>query len=112
MTLAPVTPSGYRPALDGVRAVAILLVVVDHVWHDPPVLLGATGVTLFFALSGYLITGLLVDELQHEGRIDFVRFYLRRSARLLPALVLVVVVCDLLFLAVGDLASVEASPRP
>jgi peptidoglycan/LPS O-acetylase OafA/YrhL len=100
---------GYRPALDGIRAVAVLLVVVDHVWSHPPAALGPTGVTIFFALSGYLITGILAAELDRSGRIDFARFYLRRAARLLPALLLVVLVCDLLFAAAGALHPVIAS---
>lgn len=109
MAVAPVPPRGYRPALDGIRAVAILMVVADHVWHEPPIALGPTGVTLFFALSGYLITGILVDEHTRTGRVSFRRFYLRRTARLIPGLLLVVVVCNLLFLLVRDLASVKAS---
>jgi peptidoglycan/LPS O-acetylase OafA/YrhL len=73
-------------ALDGIRGIAILLVVAEHT-HFP--LLrhgGGPGVTVFFVLSGYLITGLLLTELRKRGRIDWSRFYLTRAARLLPAL--------------------------
>ena len=82
---------GYRPHLDGVRAVAVLLVILFHLGYDwiPG---GFIGVDVFFVLSGYLITGLLVDELARSGRIDLSRFYARRVRRLLPAAVLVVLV--------------------
>lgn len=105
----PAPPQGYRPALDGIRGAAIVLVVLDHVYSDPPVRVGNTGVALFFALSGYLITGLLLDEHARTGAVRLGRFYLRRAARLLPALLLAVLVCDLLLLAAGDRASVVAS---
>ncbi|MFC3688991.1 acyltransferase family protein [Aquipuribacter hungaricus] len=108
-TAAPAVPSGYRPALDGLRGVAIVLVVLDHVWSDPPVRVGPTGVTLFFALSGYLITGILLDEHARTGAVRLGRFYLRRAARLLPALLVAVLVCDVLFVLAGDRASVVAS---
>ena len=102
-------PRGYRPALDGIRGVAIVLVVLDHVYSDPPVRIGLTGVALFFALSGYLITGLLLDEHARTGAVRLGRFYLRRAARLLPALLLAVLVCDVLLLLAGDRESVKAS---
>src|SRR4051812_14309227 len=71
----PVWKLGYRPALDGVRGVAILLVLVGHT-VDFRVLRGAaeTGVTLFFVLSGFLITALLAQERRDTGRLDFGAF--------------------------------------
>ena len=51
---------------------------------------GVVGVVMFFALSGYLITGLLLDELERTGRVDLRRFYRRRARRLVPALLLLV----------------------
>jgi peptidoglycan/LPS O-acetylase OafA/YrhL len=78
------TPAAYRPALDGLRAVSILLVVVAHL-HVTPLVPGGFGVTLFFFISGYLITGQLLKSLRAGGRIDFAGFYLRRALRLLPA---------------------------
>lgn len=76
------------PALDGLRGLAILLVVVFHAW--PNALPGGVyGVTLFFVLSGFLITNILTRELDTRSKIDFKRFYKRRGARLLPALLLV-----------------------
>lgn len=101
--------SGYRPWLDGVRAVAVLLVVAQHTMGQLPVDLGFTGVGIFFALSGYLITSLLLDEQALRGTVSLSRFYLRRAARLVPALVLVVVVCNTLFIASGDTAPLKGS---
>lgn len=75
------------PALDAVRGLAILLVLVGHSDLDAPWAASATvGVGIFFALSGYLITGLLVAEKQRTGRVSVTAFYLRRARRLLPAL--------------------------
>jgi peptidoglycan/LPS O-acetylase OafA/YrhL len=78
----------YRPDLDGLRALAVGLVIVTHV--DLPFVNngGDVGVTAFFVLSGYLITGLLLDERDRTGRIDLRAFYGRRVRRLAPALVL------------------------
>ena len=81
---------GYHPGLDGVRGVAILLVLGQHA-PTRPLIDGFVGVTVFFCLSGYLITTLLVRELQ-TGTIDVRAFYRRRAARLCPALVTVVAV--------------------
>lgn len=81
---------GYHPGLDGVRGVAILLVLGQHA-PLRPLIDGFVGVTVFFCLSGYLITTLLVRELQ-TGTIDVRAFYRRRAARLGPALVTVVAV--------------------
>src|SRR5690242_7049347 len=82
-------PPGYQPALDGVRGLAILLVLGQHA-PTRPLIDGFVGVTVFFCLSGYLITTLLVRELE-TGDIDVRAFYRRRVARLMPALVTVVV---------------------
>ncbi len=75
---------GYRPQLDGVRALAILPVVGFHAYVVPKG--GYLGVDVFFVLSGFLITTLLVEEAQASGRISLPHFYLRRGLRLLPAL--------------------------
>jgi len=86
------------PALDGVRGVAILLVVVSHLrvldifgitgiaFVDNLMRGGWLGVDLFFVLSGFLITALLLDEQASNGRVRFGAFYGRRALRLLPAL--------------------------
>jgi peptidoglycan/LPS O-acetylase OafA/YrhL len=85
---------GHRPALDGLRGVAVLLVVATHVgaflvpasapaWLRFPA--AGLGVDLFFVLSGFLITSLLLEEHRDGGRIRVGGFYLRRARRLLPA---------------------------
>ncbi|MGH3563935.1 MAG: acyltransferase family protein, partial [Mycobacterium sp.] len=76
-------------ALDGLRAIAVALVLADH-GGVPGVPGGFIGVDLFFVLSGFLITSLLIDELRRTGRIDLPGFWIRRGRRLLPALVLMV----------------------
>ena len=77
------------PALDGVRAIAVALVLLSH-GGIPGVAGGFIGVDVFFVLSGFLITSLLLDELDFTGRIDLPGFWRRRAKRLLPALVLMV----------------------
>jgi peptidoglycan/LPS O-acetylase OafA/YrhL len=74
------------PALDGLRGVAILLVILAHTLGDLFLVGGMVGVTLFFVLSGFLITNLLIEERENTGRIDLKAFYARRALRLLPAL--------------------------
>ncbi|MEI6497313.1 MAG: acyltransferase family protein [Actinomycetota bacterium] len=74
----------YQPALDGLRAVAVALVLVFHggfTWMSG----GYVGVSVFFTLSGYLITTLLLVEHQRNGELDLAAFYARRMKRLLPA---------------------------
>ena len=80
--------SKHRPEIQGLRAIAVLIVLLFHVW---PSLLpgGYVGVDVFFVISGYLITGLLLREQVRTGSIDLVRFYGRRVKRLLPAASLV-----------------------
>ena len=80
----------YMPALDGLRALAVLAVLLYHgnvSWAHG----GYFGVDAFFVLSGFLITGLLLAEWRDAGGINFKQFWVRRARRLLPALVLVVV---------------------
>lgn len=77
------------PALDGLRAIAVALVLIGH-GGIPGVTGGFIGVDVFFVLSGFLITSLLLDELGRTGRIELTGFWIRRARRLLPALVLMV----------------------
>ena len=92
--------TGYQPALDGLRAVSISLVVAAHFWASGKVP-GAFGVTLFFFISGYLITSQLLRTLRHSGRIDFAGFYLRRCLRLWPAGLTYTLAAGLAFQAAG-----------
>ena len=89
---APARPkSRYIPALDGLRTLAVVAVVLYHLnltWAQG----GLLGVTVFFVLSGYLITRLLINEVSKTGRIDLKSFWIRRIRRLFPAVVTVVVV--------------------
>jgi len=77
----------YRPFLDGLRAIAVVAVILYHL-DLAAVPGGFLGVDVFFVLSGYLITSLLLAEREVRGRIDFTGFYARRARRLLPALFL------------------------
>jgi peptidoglycan/LPS O-acetylase OafA/YrhL len=81
----------FRPDVQGLRAIAVLLVVLYHA-HVPGVTGGFVGVDVFFVISGFLITGQLDRELQRRGRISFLGFYGRRARRLLPPAAFVVVV--------------------
>lgn len=85
----------YRPDIEGLRAVAILLVVAAHA-GIPGLQGGFVGVDVFFVLSGYLISGLLISEIHQAGRLDIVAFYVRRMRRLGPALLLMLLVISLL----------------
>ena len=82
-------PSGRLDALDGVRAVAVLLVIAFHV-RLPGMSGGFLGVDVFFVLSGYLITKLLLRDLQIYGRVRLSTFWARRVRRLMPAFLLLV----------------------
>ncbi len=91
MTTTSARGLSHLPALDGVRAIAVLAVLAFHgglTWAAG----GFLGVDVFFALSGYLITALLLAEHARTGRIALGAFWRRRAARLLPALLLVVAV--------------------
>lgn len=90
----------YTPALDGLRAIGITLVLVAH-GAKPREWPGGFGVDVFFVLSGFLITTLLWRDLEERGGIAFRTFYLRRAIRLFPALLTVLIVT----LLVGGLLS-------
>lgn len=88
----PVEGSGrYVPALDGVRALAVALVIGYHL-GVPGLRGGLLGVAIFFTLSGFLITGVLLSMWHRTGRYGLGRFYLQRARRLLPAVVVLLVV--------------------
>lgn len=81
----------YAPALDGIRALAVASVVAYHL-QLPGFGGGLLGVSVFFTLSGYLITSLLLREFAEHGRVDIKMFWVRRARRLLPALVFMLTV--------------------
>ena len=118
--LDSVNPRERIPTLDGLRAVAIAAVMISHgfiltdqssrsarvvTYTDEQ--LGAVGVALFFAISGYLITMLLLDELETAGRVSLLGFYVRRTFRILPAAYLYLLALELLAkpVARGEMAS-------
>jgi peptidoglycan/LPS O-acetylase OafA/YrhL len=96
----PQGSSSYRPALDGIRAIAVLAVMLYHggVEFLPG---GFLGVDVFFVLSGYLITSLLLVEHDKTSTLHLKNFWIRRARRLLPALVLMVGVVLVLFPMLG-----------
>jgi peptidoglycan/LPS O-acetylase OafA/YrhL len=103
-------PSHYYPSLDGLRGLSIILVMMVHLQLIEPALWfafpgGTLGVDVFFALSGFLITSLLLRESDLTGRIDLKRFYYRRALRLLPALISVLLFTFLVASIVGSLAA-------
>lgn len=113
MSAAPAhsTPGNYRPDLQGLRALAVTLVALEHA-GVPWVPGGFVGVDVFFVLSGYLITGLLLREHDATGRIAYGRFLARRLRRLGPGLALMLVTTTLVagvVLAPAELARRTAS---
>ena len=105
---APEEPvSGFRADIEGLRGIAVALVVLFHA--GLPIPGGFIGVDVFFVISGYLITGLLIREHERSGRISFAGFYARRIRRLLPAatvVVLVTLAASLLLVGPLDLPTV------
>lgn len=86
---------GYIPALDGLRTVAVAAVVLYHM-NASILPCGLLGVTIFFVLSGYLITGILIKEWNRTGKIDLPHFWMNRIRRLVPAIVFLIVGTSLL----------------
>ncbi len=91
---------GFLPALDGLRAFSILIVIAAHLGFGS-IIPGGFGVTVFFFVSGFLITRLLASELNRNGRIAISSFYMRRFLRLYPVLLALIVIVALLSAAIG-----------
>ena len=110
-TVETLTNVTYWPALDGVRAVSILLVLTVHLRLIAPhskVFLpvgGFLGVDVFFVISGFLITSLLLAEHRRDGSISLKSFYYRRALRLFPALTTVLLFACLVAIAVGSFSA-------
>ncbi|WP_166789437.1 acyltransferase family protein [Cryobacterium sp. TMS1-20-1] len=87
---APTVTSGVRADIQGLRALAVVAVIFDHIWAWPSG--GFVGVDVFFVISGFLITGLLLREHERTNHISFTVFYQRRIKRIIPAATLVLLV--------------------
>lgn len=106
------TSAGVRSAgIDLLRGIAIGLVLVRHALPGIFPGAGIVGVVMFFALSGYLITGVLVAEHERTGHVSLRRFYLRRARRLVPALVVVVLAIVVVTLTWDPLGDRSELPR-
>ena len=90
-TRAVTAPSKFRQDIQGMRALAVGVVVLDHA-HIPGFSGGFIGVDVFFVISGFLITGLLLGDIAKHARVRFLNFYARRAQRILPAATVVIVV--------------------
>ncbi|WP_459558047.1 acyltransferase family protein [Lacunimicrobium album] len=102
-SIQPISPNakfGYIPCFDGLRCIAVLLVYIAHL-HLTNLIPGGFGVTVFFLISGTLITRLLLAEKAKIGRIDLGAFYMRRFIRLMPAFVVMVFITTLFYQAWG-----------
>ncbi|QKS13448.1 acyltransferase [Curtobacterium sp. Csp1] len=108
-TTPPPPLTNRAPALDGLRTIAILAVILYHL-HVPQFQGGFIGVTVFFALSGFLITTLLLGEHRKTGRIRLGSFWWKRLLRLYPALLALVAVGLLLWNWVGDYKGASFGP--
>jgi peptidoglycan/LPS O-acetylase OafA/YrhL len=100
----------HAPALDGLRGLAILIVVAFHFVGHHVVTGGWVGVDVFFCLSGFLITALMLDERLVHGAIDVRRFFARRACRLLPALAVFLVLWTVVLLLFHETSWIAATP--
>ena len=106
---------GHRPALDSLRAVSILAVLILHInsiYQFPFVVLrgGFLGVDMFFVISGFLITSLLLEENAASGTIRLRAFYMRRALRLLPAVIAAILFTLLIAFLTGSFTAVGLTP--
>jgi peptidoglycan/LPS O-acetylase OafA/YrhL len=106
----------YKPHIDGLRAIGVISVIFYHLkisfFNFDLFSGGFLGVDVFFVISGYLITTIIINELNHSNSFSFVNFYLRRARRILPALYLVMLVSipvALIFLRPAELVNYSNS---
>ena len=90
----------YLPALDGMRAVSVMLVLVAHAGLQR-IVPGGLGVVVFFVISGFLLTRQMIAEIEHTGTLNTRAFYLRRAFRLVPALIVYMLLFNLLLWSLG-----------
>ncbi len=107
----PISAVPYLPGLDGVRALAVMAVILYHADPTGPISGGFLGVEVFFVISGYLITLLLLAEHERTGRISVTAFYGRRARRLLPALMVLLAAVATLYSVLPYLRSSLARER-
>ena len=86
----------YRPEIDGLRAIAVMAVILYHanipIYETNYFMGGYIGVDIFFVISGYLITSIIINELVSTGNFSFKYFYERRIRRIIPTLIIVIIV--------------------
>ena len=84
----------YRPEIDGLRALAVLSVIIYHgelsLYNFKLLEGGFLGVDVFFVVSGYLITSLILNDINLKGKFSYLYFYERRARRILPALLIII----------------------
>ncbi|MEP6342808.1 MAG: acyltransferase [Maricaulaceae bacterium] len=100
-TLSERAQYGYIQGLDGMRAIAVLIVIIAHMGLVS-IIPGGFGVTVFFFISGFLITRLLLAEQEKKGQVQLLNFYTRRFLRLFPALLFMIVITTAIMTALGD----------
>ena len=103
-----VVAAHHRPHLDGLRTLAVYLVVAFHASVDKASG-GFIGVDVFFVLSGYLVTQVLLRDVEGQGGVRFGRFYSRRVRRLLPAAAINLVASAIVFTVIAAPATVESA---
>jgi peptidoglycan/LPS O-acetylase OafA/YrhL len=103
----PTAPSKFRQDIQGLRAIAVGIVVLDHA-HIPGISGGFVGVDVFFVISGFLITGLLLGDIAKYARVRFLNFYSRRAQRILPAATVVILVTCIASIALLGIIQVRS----
>ena len=98
--LPEIASYGHIPGLNGLRALSVLIVIVAHMGFEH-IVPGGFGVTVFFFISGFLITRLLLAESDSKGNVGLSKFYMRRIVRLYPALLFMLYLTACLYIILG-----------